>query len=77
LLERDRAGDRIEGWSQGVPRLNAVLGDAAPTRSTLRAWQDDYNNVRLHSTLGNQTPAQFRAGQEDQPDCSEAVITRV
>ena len=51
--------------------------DAAQARSTLRAWQEEYNNFRPHSTLGNQTPAQFRAGQEDQPDRSQAAITRV
>jgi transposase InsO family protein len=51
--------------------------DAAQARSALRAWQEDYNNFRPHSTLGNQTPAQFRAGQEKQPDRSEAAITRV
>lgn len=51
--------------------------DAAQARSALRAWQEDYNNFRPHSTLGNRTPAQFRAGQEDQPDRSEAAITRV
>ena len=50
--------------------------DAAQASSALRAWQEDYNNFRPHSTLGNQTPAQFRGGQEDQPDRSEAAITR-
>ncbi len=45
-------------------------------RLVIEAWRQDYNNFRPHSTLGNQTPAQFRAGQEDQLDRSEAAITR-
>jgi len=30
--------------------------------AVLRGYQDDFNNHRPHSSLGQQTPAQFRAG---------------
>ncbi len=38
--------------------LFSTLGDA---RKKIRAWQDDYNNHRPHSGLGNMTPAEFMA----------------
>ena len=38
--------------------LFSTLGDA---RQKIRAWQDDYNNHRPHSGLGNMTPAEFMA----------------
>ncbi len=71
LIESFNASVRRECLSQHY------FIDLAQARSALRAWQEDYNNCRPHSTLGNQTPAQFRAGQEDQPDRSEAAIPRV
>jgi len=70
----------IESFNASVRReclTQHYFIDLADARSKLRAWKDDYNNVRPHSTLGNQTPAQFRAGQEDQPDRREAVFPRV
>lgn len=30
--------------------------------SVLRRWRDEYNNERPHSSLGQETPAQYRAG---------------
>jgi Integrase core domain len=30
-------------------------------RTIIRAWQVEYNTVRPHSTLGNRTPAAFKA----------------
>jgi len=35
----------------------AIFYDA---RRKLALWRYDYNNVRPHSSLGNQTPAQVR-----------------
>lgn len=70
----------IESFNASVRReclTQHYFIDLTDARSKLRAWQQDYNTVRPHSTLGNQTPAQFRAGQEDQPDRSEAVFPRV
>jgi putative transposase len=38
----------------------------------LERWRDDYNNERLHSSLGLKTPAQYRAGLLEATDRSEA-----
>ncbi len=41
--------------------LNEEIFDSlADARQTLALWRYDYNNVRPHSSLGNQTPAQAR-----------------
>jgi putative transposase len=42
----------------------ASLREAA---TELAAWRADYNNVRPHTSLGLQTPAQFRVGGDYQP----------
>jgi putative transposase len=69
----------IEAFNASVRReclSQQYLIDAAEARSELQAWQEDYNNFRRHSTLGNQTRAQFRAEQEDQRDRSDRAIMR-
>jgi len=41
--------------------LNEEIFDSlADARRTLALWRYDYNNVRPHSSLGNQTPAEAR-----------------
>jgi putative transposase len=41
--------------------LNKEIFDSlTEARQTLALWRYDYNNVRPHSSLGNQTPAQAR-----------------
>src|SRR5499426_3568847 len=37
-------------------------------QSVLRRYRDEYNNHRPHSSLGQQSPAQFRAGMETNAD---------
>ena len=45
--------------------LNEEMFDSlADARRTLVLWRYDYNNVRPHSSLGNQTPAQARPALE-------------
>jgi putative transposase len=36
--------------------------DLADAQRALDVWRAEYNNHRPHSSLGNQSPAQFRAG---------------
>lgn len=38
----------------------------------LRRWRDEYNNDRPHSSLGDETPARFRAGRSEVTDRNEA-----
>jgi putative transposase len=49
-------------WFQG-------LGDA---QGLLRKWKDEYNNERPHSSLGLETPTQFRVGRTEAADRNEA-----
>jgi putative transposase len=45
--------------------LNEEIFDSlADARRTLALWRYDYNNVRPHSSLGNQTPAEARRALE-------------
>src|SRR5262249_50998127 len=39
----------------------------ADAQQTLNVWRDDYNHHRPHGSLGQQTPAQFRAAVDSQP----------
>lgn len=38
-----------------------IFGSLAYARHIIEAWRQDYNNIRPHSSLGYQTPAQYRA----------------
>ena len=70
----------IESFNASVRReclAQHYFIDLGQARSTLRAWKDEYNNFRPHSTLGNQTPAEFSAGHDQKPDRSEGRIMRV
>ena len=45
--------------------LNEEIFDSlADARQKLALWRYDYNNVRPHSSLGNQTPAEARRALE-------------
>ncbi|PZX22820.1 putative transposase, partial [Rhodobacter capsulatus] len=45
--------------------LNEEIFDSlADARRTLALWRYDYNHVRPHSSLGNQTPAEARRALE-------------
>jgi len=65
-IESFNASVRRECLSQ---HYFSTLAEAAVV---LRAYQDDFNNHRPHSSLGQQTPAQFRAGLGDHMDPVEA-----
>jgi putative transposase len=46
--------------------LNETLFASLPhARAVLDAWRADYNGVRPHSALANQTPEEFRAHHID------------
>jgi hypothetical protein len=65
-----RAGASGGGCARGGVgnhgRSRPLLDDI---RCKLALWRHDYNNVRLHSSLGNQTPAQARRAFQ-QFECS-------
>jgi putative transposase len=42
--------------------LGAFFSTLIDAQTTLDRYRDEYNNHRPHSSLGDQTPAQFRAG---------------
>ena len=55
----------IESFNASVRReclSQHYFSTLAEAQVVLRAYQDDFNNHRPHSSLGQQTPAQFRAG---------------
>jgi putative transposase len=55
----------IESFNASVRReclSQHYFSTLAETQVVLRTYQDDFNNHRPHSSLGQQTPAQFRAG---------------
>ena len=37
-----------------------IFGSLAYARHLIEAWRQDYNNIRPHSSLGYQSPAQYR-----------------
>jgi putative transposase len=48
----------------------------ADAQQTLDAWKADYNNVRPHSSLGQQPPAQFRVRVDRQPGPEQLLELR-
>ena len=50
-----------------------TLGDA---RRKLALWRYDYNNVRPHSSLGNQTPAEARRALEQVEGSAHAALAQ-
>jgi putative transposase len=55
----------IESFNASVRReclSQHYFSTLAEAQVVLRTYQDDFNNHRPHSSLGQQTPAQFRAG---------------
>lgn len=65
-IESFNASVRRECLSQ---HYFSTLAEAAVVLALYRA---EYNNDRPHSSLGQQTPAEFRAGTETNADCGEA-----
>jgi putative transposase len=64
--------------SLGDECLNEEFFDRlADARSTLALWRYDYDNVRPHSSLGNQTPAEAcRALEQLDSSAPDAVATQ-
>ena len=57
--------DQVEARSLRDELLNEELFDSLDdARRKLALWRYDYNNVRPHSSLGNQTPASARRSLE-------------
>jgi putative transposase len=64
----------IESFNASVRReclSQHYFSTLAEAQVVLRAYQDDFNNHRPHSSLGQQTPAQFRAGLGHNTDTVE------
>src|SRR5262249_25036854 len=61
----------IESFNASVRReclSEHYFSTLADAQSVLRRYRDEYNNHRPHSSLGQQSPAQFRAGMETNAD---------
>ncbi len=46
-------------------------------RHVLQSWRVEYNNHRPHGSLGDRTPAEFRAGGDFVPDRNRLLFLRV
>ena len=46
----------------------------AEAQVVLDLYRGEYNNVRQHSSLGQQTPAEFRAGMEIHEDSNKVAL---
>ena len=57
--------------------LNEEIFDSlADARQKLALWRYDYNNVRPHSSLGNQTPAEARRALEQSEGSAPAALAQ-
>ena len=57
--------------------LNEEIFDSlADARQKLALWRYDYNNVRPHSSLGNQTPAEARRALEQSDGTAPGVLAQ-
>jgi putative transposase len=64
----------IEAFNASVRReclSEHYFSTVAGAEIVLRAYRDDYNNHRPHSSLGHQTPAEFYAGTKTNVDRGE------
>lgn len=60
-----------------LPHLNEEIFDSlADARRKLALWRYDYNNVRPHSSLGNQTPAEARRALEQSEGSAPDALAR-
>jgi putative transposase len=67
----------IESFNASVRRecLSAhYFSTLAEAQVVLQTYRDEYNNDRPHSSLGQQTPSQFRTGTTTTPDPAEAPL---
>ena len=57
--------------------LNEEIFDSLDgARRKLALWRYDYNNVRPHSSLGNQTPAEARRALEQSEGSAPGALAR-
>jgi putative transposase len=64
--------------STGDSGLNASITGSLTLLEALvliEAWREDYNSVRLHSSLRSITPAEFAAQHRFATHCSTAVCS--
>lgn len=67
----------IESFNASVRRecLSAhYFSTLAEAQVVLDLYRGEYNNVRPHSSLGQQTPAEFRAGMEIHEDSTQVAL---
>src|SRR5262249_13793954 len=65
----------IEAFNASVRReclSEHSFSTVAQAQVVLGTYRDDYNNHRPHSSLGQQTPAEFHAGTKTNTDRGEA-----
>ena len=53
-----------------------IFDSLADARQKLALWRYDYNNVRPHSSLGNQTPAEARRALEQSEGSAPAALAQ-
>ena len=56
--------ESFNGSLRGECLNEEIFNSLADARQKLALWRYDYNNVRPHSSLGNQTPAKARRALE-------------
>ena len=75
------AGKLSMGWACWIndnryAQLEDIFDSLADTRRKLALWRYDYNNVRPHSSLGNQTPAEARRALEQSEGSAPAALAQ-
>ena len=65
------------GAKSRLRHLNEEIFDSlADARRTLALWRYDYNHVRPHSSLGNQTPAEARRALEQSEGSAPGALAQ-
>ena len=54
----------------------AIFDSLADARQKLALWRYDYNNVRPHSSLGTQTPAEARRAPEQSDGTAPGTLAQ-